>query len=82
MYVSTNGGQTWQSQAALPTTGTWKAVAPARDGSRLVAVEAGGSVWTYFNGVWTAQAAAGVRPWSAVDLSQNGRTIVAGVAGE
>lgn len=82
MYVSTNGGQTWQAQAALPTTGAWKAVAAATDGSRLVAVEANGNVWTYSNGAWTAQAGAGVRPWSSVDMSGDGRTIVAGVAGE
>ena len=82
VYVSTDAGQTWTSQAALPTTGAWQSVAAAADGSRLVAVEQGGNVWTYFSGTWTAQTAAGVRQWSAVDTSGDGATILAGVTGK
>lgn len=83
IYVSFNGGSTWDQQTSVvPTSGNWTAVAASGSGSRLVAVDQGGYVYTYQNGVWTQQTGAGQRPWTSVDMSGDGQVIVAGTAGK
>lgn len=81
VYVSLNYGVTWTNQISIPTNGSWSAVAASGNGSRLVAVEQGGYIYTY-NGIWTKQVGAGQRPWSSVDMSGDGKTILAGTAGK
>ena len=82
MYVSVDGGASWTVQTSLPPNGTWTSVASSADGSRLAAVDLNGSVWTFYNGTWTAQAGLGEQPWSAVEMSGDGSTIIVGVAGQ
>lgn len=86
VWLSFDGGATWQQQNQAgdpPGVATWTDVSCSADGSTMVAVAADGSVWIYnvASGVWTQSTAAGVRDWSAVDVSDNGQTIVAGVDG-
>lgn len=76
-----DGGATWIQQTTIPTNGNWTAVATSPDGSTLVAVDSGGSIYTYQNGVWTAQPGAGTNAWLTVGTSYDGSKVVVGTAG-
>lgn len=66
-----------------PTLGdsSWTGAAISADGLKATVVDnATGILWTYDGntGVWTPQYGAGLHPWTAVDISPDGNTIIAG----
>jgi hypothetical protein len=87
IYVSTNGGSTWQMSGAPTNLNTsWRAVASSADGSRLVAVcgwglnnsPQSGRIYTSADSglTWVANNAP-YTVWSSVASSADGRKLVA-----
>ena len=88
LFISTSGGASWQQQQGgqqgqPPSPGAWVAVAASGNGAALYAAEAGGSLWKYdvATAAWTELAAAGQQQaWTSISVSDDGRTVLAGVA--
>lgn len=57
----------------------WAAVASSADGTKLVAAESGGLLWTSVDAGTTWEARASAQTWSAVASSADGRRLVAAV---
>lgn len=74
LFASPNGGATWRSIAGLRK---WSAIASSADGSKVVASEFGGKIYTSndFGATWIARDSD--RNWRAVAASADGSKLVA-----
>jgi hypothetical protein len=84
IYTSGDYGVSWAKFSVPWTPHNWECpVASNSDGSRLVAVDQGGSIWsaTAYGTAWTEQTAAGTRNWSSIASSSDGSKLVAAVDG-
>ena len=77
---------TWNKQMTgiKGDTMMWQSVASSADGSKLVAVVAGGAVYTSTDSgtTWTERASAGKRNWTSVTSSQDGLKLFATAAND
>ena len=78
MACSTDSGLSW---TARDSTRNWQAVASSSDGSKLVAAELGGQIYTSTDSGLTWTAGDSTRNWQAVASSADGNKLVAVVTG-
>jgi hypothetical protein len=79
------GDYAWQ-KAGTNLSGdqsNWQSIASSSDGSKLVAVELGGSLYTSIDSgaTWIERTAAGSRQWQSIASNNDGSMLVAGVWG-
>ncbi|NBU11450.1 MAG: hypothetical protein EBS84_20975, partial [Proteobacteria bacterium] len=69
----------WSTWSPRESSRGWCAIASSADGSKLVALDSGGLIYTStdFGVTWTPQAGAGARAWNAVASSADGTKLVA-----
>lgn len=81
IYVSTDGGATWDQRTSAGNEG-WYTVAVSASGKRMVAAErigTGGQLYTStdYGVTWTERTTAGARNWQSVASSNDGMTLAA-----
>ena len=78
IWTSNDAGKTWINRENAGKR-NWNSVSSSLDGSKLVAVDAGGHLYTSddFGANWKANTAVGEKIWFSVRLSSDGQTIVA-----